>query len=334
MPANLFIDPLFSIIIPVKEINDYVKETIGKIQELDESCWEVLLLPNEDAENLWALDRRITIRPTGRVGPADKRDFGSGLANGEYLVFFDDDSYPRSDYLNVALKYFEAHSVSAIGGPGITPKSDSFWQKVSGAVFLSALTGGAPERYLSLGKSRRVDDWPSVNFIVKKNIFMAVGGFDCPYWPGEDTRLCLKLFKGDFAIDYVPNLIVWHHRRAGLLAHLKQVGAYGLHRGFFAKKYPETSFRLKYFLPSGFFLFALISMPILFSGDHLLALSIKLFFTIYLCGLAVGIVQLTRYEGLVVAFSATPYIVMTHLVYGYQFIRGFFFTKILKSKLR
>lgn len=91
------------------------------------------------------------------------------------MVFLDDDSYPKSDLLSIATRYFSDESISAIGGPAITPDSDTYWQKVSGAVFLSRFTGGNPERYKPIGGVKRVDDWPSVNFMVRKSDFLEIG---------------------------------------------------------------------------------------------------------------------------------------------------------------
>jgi glycosyltransferase involved in cell wall biosynthesis len=187
--------PKFSIVIPVKEVNDYVRETVPYIQSLDLNDWELIIVPNNADQNEWEDDKRVSLIPSGRVGPADKRDQAAQIAKGEILVFLDDDSYPQSDLLSIATKYFNDDLVSAIGGPAITPESDSYWQKVSGAVFLSRLTGGNPERYTPTGQAKQVDDWPSVNFMVRKSDFLEVGGFDSPYWPGEDTHLCLKLVQ-------------------------------------------------------------------------------------------------------------------------------------------
>ena len=182
----------YSIIIPVKEINDYIIETIAHIQKLRSDRWEVYVLTNDECERTWQ-DNRINILSTGRLGPARKRDIGAERATGDILVFLDDDSYPREDLLSVADEQFADSEVVAIGGPGITPPDDSFWQQVSGAVFLSHVSGGNPERYVSIGSSRLVDDWPSVNFMIRRETFLQIGGFDSDYWPGEDTLLCLKL---------------------------------------------------------------------------------------------------------------------------------------------
>src|SRR5262245_58252117 len=161
-------------------------------------------------------DGRIRIVASGRVGPAAKRDLAAGMAQGAILVFLDDDSYPAEDLLDVALPFFEDPGVAAIGGPALTPPEDGFWQRVSGAVFLSRLSGGAPERYIPSGSVRTVRDWPSVNFMVRRSDFLAIGGFDTAFWPGEDTKLCLDLTRGGRSILYVPQLIVWHHRRKSL----------------------------------------------------------------------------------------------------------------------
>jgi GT2 family glycosyltransferase len=323
----------FSIIIPVKSINDYVRETVPYIQALTRYEWELFIIPNNMENNEWQEDGRVTILDSGRVGPADKRDLGAQRASGDILVFLDDDSYPEPDILVVASKHFNDSEVVAVGGPGVTPLNGSFWQRVSGAVFLSNFTGGSPERYVSVGKAKQMDDWPSVNLMVRKSVFLSVGGFDCQYWPGEDTKLCLKLKKTGKKLMYAPNMIVWHHRRAGLYAHLKQVGAYGLHRGFFARHYPETSFRLKYFAPSAFSILAVLTMAILWLPDDLYYF-FGVLWIIYGVALLAGLMEILKYEKFTTTLIASIfYVPLTHFYYGIQFIRGFFRGKLV-SQLR
>lgn len=323
--------PRYSIVIPVKEINDYVRETVPHIQQLRSDTWELIILPNEPAPDEWR-DARIRLLPSGRVGPGAKRDMGAREAKGEILVFLDDDSYPESSLLEVADHHFADSDVVAIGGPGITPPHDSFWQRVSGAVFLSRLSGGAPERYVPVGPVREIDDWPSVNLMVRRQDFLAVGGFDTPFWPGEDTKLCLMLTKNGKRILYVPELIVWHHRREGLWGHLRQVGAYGLHRGFFVKKYPETSRRLAYFAPSGLLTLAIVTLAL-----HWLPLELRYpvyaGWTVYCLALATAFRDISRHETPRVATAAIGYTLLSHLYYGMRFIQGLF-TRQLVSKLR
>jgi len=132
---------------------------------------------------------------------------------------------------------------------------------------------------------------------------------------------------------YAPNMIVWHHRRAGLYAHLKQVGAYGLHRGFFARHYPETSFRLKYFAPSAFSVLVVLTVAILWLPDDLYYF-FGVLWIIYGVALLAGLMEILKYEKFTTTLIASIfYVPLTHFYYGIQFIRGFFREKLV-SQLR
>jgi len=322
----------YCIIIPTVDISDYIRENISHILKLHFRDWELIIIPNDAVESEWR-DERITVIASGRVGPADKRDMGARLAKADILVFLDDDAYPQENLLDVANQYFADSHIVALGGPAVTPPHDTFWQRVSGAVFLSKISGGAPERYVPIGKVRPVDDWPSVNLMVRKDAFLAIGGFNSPYWPGEDTKLCLDLIqKTGKQILYVPEIRVWHHRRAGLMAHLKQVGAYGLHRGYFARKYPQTSRKLVYFVPSAFVLFVVLTiivpsiipdmLPLLLAG-----------WAAYTLALVKAWLDMHRYETALIALTAIGYTFLSHLWYGLRFIQGLITPKLI-SRLR
>ena len=325
---------IFSIIIPFKSWSSNLTECLKYIRELTFKEFELILLPDEEVSLLEEFrDLPIILCPTGPINPAAKRDCGAEKARGELFAFIDDDAYPESNWLDVAYKIFSTRpDIGTIGGPAMTPKTDLFWARVSGAVFLSRISGGFPERYAAIPPEKEVDDWPSVNLIVRRKIFEEAEGFDSAYWPGEDTLFCLKIIKNtDKLIFYFPELRVWHHRRTSLAKHLRQVGNYGLHRGYFSKAYPETSRKFKYFVPTlwvlfiflGFFL--TILFPVFFAVY-------KLGFFFYLVALIVACRDICAYESLLVALSSIPYIIITHLWYGIKFIQGLI-VKNLKSSM-
>jgi glycosyltransferase involved in cell wall biosynthesis len=326
------VESKYCIIIPVKELNTYLEETIPHIQKLNLEDWELLIIPNEKVDNPWD-DPKITIVASGPVGPAAKRDLGARISRSQILVFLDDDSFPSADLLNVFEDAFNEREVSAVGGPGITPATDSFMQQVSGAVFVSTITGGNPSRYVSKGKSREVDDWPSVNLAVRRSAFNEVGGFNSVYWPGEDTEFCLKLKRKGHKIVYRPDAIVWHHRRSGLVAHLRQIGNYGFHRGYFARHLPENSRKIKYFLPSLIFVLYAVGPLAFLLGESFEALW-KVLILGYFSTICLGSIDSMRYVSKSVALVAVPYVLLTHFVYGARFLIGLMMNKPLISKLR
>jgi len=228
----------YSIIIPVKEINDYLRESITHLLALDYNNYEILILPNEDSPSLEPefLDERVKIIASGVVSPAIKRDMGAEQAKYEYLAFLDDDAYPTLEWLKVAEKTFAKKNMAALGGPGMVPPDASKKEVVSGIFYETFIGGGGlAYRYRPVQEGFYVKDYPSVNLIINKIVFLEIGGFDNAFWPGEDTKLCLDLIQAGHDIWYEPTLLVYHHRRPTFRGHFKQVGGYGLHRGHFAK---------------------------------------------------------------------------------------------------
>jgi GT2 family glycosyltransferase len=320
-----------SIIIAVKTWQRNLEECVGKCQELDFSDYEILILPDESrgrdsphSGTVPAATVPLSVFPTGPVCPADKRDIAMKYAKGEVLAFIDDDAYPTKDWLNSALENFKDKDVAAVVGPAITAPEDALRQKASGVIFSSVLVSGRYNyRYLPK-KKMTVDDYPSCNFLVRKQIMQELGGFNTKFWPGEDTKLCLDITrKLGRKIIYDPGVLVYHHRRPLFIPHLKQVANYSLHRGYFVKKYPATSLRLPFFIPTLFLCalicggpLSLISAPlrsIYFSGVFLY-LALVLFFSIH---------KDLRLIPLV--FFGT---ILTHLTYGLYFLKGLFSKKL------
>jgi len=320
-------NPLISIIIPLLEINDYVRESIPQILELDYDNFEIILLPDKNTSETFPKTRII---PSITSNPSLKRNLGVKNARGEIVAFLDDDAYPKASWLKNSLKNFHAKDVVAVGGPAITPQSDSVLQKASAAVSETFIGGGkVRNRFIPIGKVQEIDDWPSVNLLVRRDIFVKTGGFDTKYWPGEDTKLCLELLKFG-KILYAPNVQVYHHRRASLVKHLRQNGNYGLHRGHFAKKYPKNSLKFFYLVPSFFSIYLLIGIlllliPYTLSLTPYYFIPLLLYFVIMFWEL---IFVSIRYKNPLVGIAAIPYIIGTHFYYGLRFIKGYFSSDI------
>lgn len=323
----------FSIIIPIKEISDYLKESIPVILNLDYKDYEIIIIPNEKPDEIPAYlkNKRIRIIPSGKVSPSIKRDIGAKNSKGEYLAFIDDDAYPEKNWLKVAEDIFKTKEIAAIGGPAITPENDSISQKASGLLFETLFGGGGVSyRYKPAKESFYVDDYPSVNLIVSKKAFFDVGGFDNEFWPGEDTKFCLDLIKKGYKIWYSHELIVYHHRRKLFKPHLKQIGNYGKHRGYFAKKFPETSFKLTYFAPAIFLIGNLFLLVLSLFSLFFLKLWMILLLTYFIL---MTIDVFARTSHIRIGFLTVISIFLTHLTYGAMFIIGIT-SKNFRSTLR
>ena len=306
-----------SIIIAVKTWAKNLEECVNKCLGLDYPDFEIIILPDGELKDA-PRDSRIRVIPTGEVSPGKKRDMALAYARGNILAFIDDDAYPRTDWLKNAVKNFMDQDIAAVGGPAITAEKDNLRQQASGRVFASALVSGGHSRRYIPRKKTRIDDYPSCNLLVRKTIMQQIGGFDTSFWPGEDTLLCLEITRTlGKKIVYDPEVIAWHHRRPLFIPHLKQVASYASHRGYFTKKYPHTSRKFTYYLPS--LLLTALSLGLI------LAFFFPPLRIVYLSGV-------TLYLFAVFAFSfsggarllpmTVSGTILTHLVYGFYFIKG------------
>lgn len=305
-----------SIIIPCREINSYARESIEHCLSLDYPDFEVLLLPDSE-QDIDSLNVRVI--PTGPIGPSEKRDLALNHASGEILAFIDDDAYPSECWLREAVKHFKDDEVAAVGGPAVTPPGDSLLQKASGFVYSSFLgSGSLGFRYIPKGQ-REVDDYPSCNFVIKRSFFQESGGFNTLFWPGEDTKLCLEITnKLHKKIIYDPRVLVYHHRRSLFRPHLRQIWSYAVHRGYFAKKFPQNSRRVSFLLPSLFCLGLLFGIV----ASLLNPILRMIFLSVIAVYLLVALCSSLQSKDIRITPLMFSGIITTHLTYGTGFIKG------------
>ena len=310
--------PPVSVIIPCRDEDPYLHECLKHVAELDYPDYDVLLLPDAPfATNV--ADDRVRVCPTGPISPPAKRDFGLTHARGDVIAFIDADAYPREDWLRNAVRHFAEPDVAAVGGPSSTPPSDNDRQQAGERVLSSWLVGGVHNHRTVPKTLRDVDDLPSCNLLVRRSALEAAGGFDTPYWPGEDTVLCWRLtHQLGHRIVYDPDVQVWHHRRPLFREHWRQIGNYALHRGYFVKRFPASSCRPSYFLPTLWLLFLLVGwLPLLRVPAAWPLYAAPCVF--YVLWILLTILKVFSIKGMCLMAAG---IVTTHVVYGIHFVRG------------
>lgn len=328
---------LVSIIIPLKKINDYIKDETKYLLEQTYKNFELIILPDscleEEIDCDIFKDKRINIIETGAIPPALKRAKGVEFSNGEILAFLDDDTYPEKDWLKNSLRAMETKNINALGGPAVTSPKDNFSKQISGLIYCSALMSGKHKARYIPDKVQYVNDYPSCNFIITKKLYERVGGFDSEYWPGEDTILCNNIMKVGEKILYTPEALVYHHRRDLFFGHFKQLKGYAWHRGYFVKKFGGNSFEFSYFIPSIFLLWTIflpialmLKLPILInylipdlSQTIITVLLISPHVLYFICLIGSWISSFSLIKG----FCKVAGIFLSHCVYGFFFIKGF-----------
>jgi cellulose synthase/poly-beta-1,6-N-acetylglucosamine synthase-like glycosyltransferase len=181
------------------------------------------------------------------------------------------------------------------------------------------MVGSISSRY----KAERVyesDDIHSCNFIARKTVLKEVCGWNERYWPGEDTLICLAIKRLGKKLVEASDVIVYHHRRPLFAPHLKQVSRFGSHRGFFARKFPENSFKLTYFVPSFFVLFLFAGVFASFIYSFFLNILLLVVATYLVLGIIAVLFEVKEAK---LFLSVWLGVMATHVVYGLAFLSGF-----------
>ena len=332
VPPPLERNPLVSVVIACPNGSWMLEECLEALERQTYREFEVVVLPDAEMPPPKNYGYPLSVIPTGKVRPAEKRNIGIAESKGSIVAFIDDDAYPDSRWIENAVKYFAEPTIGALGGPGVTPPGDGFWAKCGGRVYENVfVSGNYRYRYLGGRVRRDIDDYPSCNLFVRKETLDSFGGYRTDFWPGEDTLLCEDIVrKAKKRIVYDPWTLVYHHRRPLFAAHLRQLGRYGFHRGYFVKRFPVTSCKFSYFVPSLFVLYLVARASVFLLrycagggalGPKAAILASPLFFYAFLTSIT--------------TFSLNPFswivtetgVFLSHVWYGVQFLRGLFASK-------
>ncbi len=339
VPPKLDHAPMVSVVIACPGPSWMLDECLAALANQSYRNFEVIVLPDGELEkgdarhetgaeggHVSRLSSNVKVIPTGKVRPAEKRNFGIKAAKGEIVAFIDDDAYPDVNWLEYAVRYFGDETIGAVGGPGVTPPNDPYLAHVGGRVYDNLLVSGNYRyRYKAGGVRRDVDDYPSCNLLVRKSLLDSFGGYRTDFWPGEDTLLCKDVVDTGKRIVYDPWGIVNHHRRAVFGPHLRQLGRYAFHRGYFCKRYPSNSLHLSYFIPSAFVAYVLMWLPascITTVPGSLAEYALKAFLFVPM-GLYLALLALTTATRNPLTWILTALgVFVSHLTYGVRFVQG------------
>jgi len=249
------------------------------------------------------------------------RNEGTEEAKGEILAFIDDDCEVPKDLLKNAEKIFNSYpEISALGGPQLTPKNDSFFGKSVGLVMQTFLASAhMAKRYKKSKFSLNATEnyVTTANFFIKKDVFKKFY-FDEKIWPGEDTKFFLQLIQNNYKIAYSPDIYIYHKRRQNFKDLAKQHYKYGYVMKYLNKRLGFNFKTLIFLSPSIWFIYTLLS-PLLYILNKIFILPL----IIYLALIVINSIYLSIKKPL--ALLLFPLIFLTiHYSYGLGFLIGKF----------
>ncbi len=173
---------------------------------------------------------RLELLVAEGTNPSQQRNQAVQQTTGEIIYFLDDDSLVAPDVLRRLERHFSDPHVIAVGGPSLTPVSDTLLQRAFGAVLSSLLgAGGARNRYRAAGSVRQTTERELIlcNLAFRRSTFLVNDGFDERLYPNEENELLDRLRKGGGVLLHDPQLAVERSQRSNIAAFCKQLFRYG-----------------------------------------------------------------------------------------------------------
>ncbi len=201
--------PAISIIIPVKPGGNVA--ALDALRHIDAVCpFEILIAEGNS--------------------PSRQRNAAVREALGELVYFLDDDSLVVPECLAICTDVLQDSSVAAVGGPSLTPNSDSTFQKIIGSALSSVFgAGNVRNRYRSVGITRMTTDRELIlcNLMMRRDVFLSLGGFDERLYPNEENELLCRIQASGFKLMHIPHLVVQRSQRKTLTQFISQMFSYG-----------------------------------------------------------------------------------------------------------
>ena len=209
-----------SIIIPVFNQLRFTEACLASIQENQENeSFEVIVVDDNSSDETRKLSRIpgiIYLANEKNLGFIASCNYGAGKARGQYLLFLNNDTAVTPGWLRSLRETFEFEPDAGVVGSKLI-YLDGKLQEAGGIIWRDGsgwnrgkFDDPADPQYNFL---REVDYCSGACLMIRKSLFLSLGGFDIKYAPGyyEDADLAFKVREQGLKVLYQPMSEVIHY---------------------------------------------------------------------------------------------------------------------------
>jgi len=265
--------PHVSIIIPVRNRPEDIASCLQSLREIDYPPEKVEIIVVDDASTDNSPDV-VSRFPVTLIAIKEHkqasfcRNLAAERAQGEILAFIDSDCLADPLWLKELVPAFKDPLLGAVGGA-----VDSYFKEEG------------LDRYERVKSSLKVGFWfrrsregenffyvPSCNLVVKRDIFLELGGFKEDLHVGEDVDFCWRMQDGGYNLEYRPTGLIYHKHRNRLGAFARRRFDYGTSEPLLQQAHTDRIKKL-IFPPAETFFWLAAILSVVFSSAPLLGLS-------------------------------------------------------------
>jgi len=208
-----------SIVIPVYNQSLHTFKCLQSLLEHTKIPYEVIVVDNassvDTSQMLAAMEGIQVIRNQDNKGFVVACNQGAEAGEGNYYLFLNNDTEVTRGWLEAMLKPFEDERVGIVGAKLIYPDGrlqeagNIIWEDGTGWNYGRGDDPDLPQ----YSYMKEVDYCSAACLLIRKNLWLKLGGFDHRYAPAyyEDTDLCFAARQQGYKVIYQPEARVVHY---------------------------------------------------------------------------------------------------------------------------
>ena len=206
--------PSVSIIIPVRNRPREIEDCLFSLGKLDypESKIEIIVVDDASTDHTPQVASEFPVRlislRDNRQAPYC-RNLAAKNAIGEILAFIDSDCLADPFWLKELISAFKDAPVAAVGGRVASWFHESPLDRYE-EVKSSLIMG---KRFARSQENEKFFYVPSCNLLVRKSLFLDLGGFREELIVGEDVDLCWRMQDAGYFVEFRPTGTIFHKHR-------------------------------------------------------------------------------------------------------------------------
>jgi mycofactocin glycosyltransferase len=266
-----FVPPI-SVIIPTRDRADDLDECLGAISLLEYPRDRLETIVVDDGSNDPTSVAEIAARHGVRLlvndrnrGPSFSRNRAAREAKGEILALIDSDCVADSGWLWELLPYLAWDRVGVVGGRTVGYHTESRLDRYEEVA--SPLDMGRHPMIKSRGRDTFYV--PTCNLLVRRALYLALGGLREDLTMGEDVDFSWRLRASGAYLVYAPEGTVRHKHRDRLGPMLRRRAGYGTSEATLQVLHPEKRKRFP-FAPAPLMTVAVLSAALIAREPRLL----------------------------------------------------------------
>jgi GT2 family glycosyltransferase len=226
---------LISIIIPTYNGRLRIKHTIEALLTQDfKDEYELIVVDDgssdQTADLVRSYDRGIKVISQPNQGPGEARNNGARHAQGEIILFTDDDCIPEKNWLQEMLRPFsEDAEIVGVKGRYRTEQKE---------IIARFVQLEYEDKYDYMVRRKYIDFIDTYSAAFRRRVFLELGGYDTefPVACAEDIELSYRLSKKGYKMVFASKAVVRHTHPARLMAYLKKKFKFAYWRVIAVKK--------------------------------------------------------------------------------------------------